>query len=225
MTTPPGACDCHVYIYDPDQGPTPDGAGRIFPAATLAAYRRVQVRPGRRHAVIVQRNAHGTDNRITLAVVAALGPDARDVAIVTPAMPDSELARLHAAGIRSALPHAQHAIDVLGRRRGAGGANRAAGRACLGAMRRPLFAASGPGAATAALSGGDRPHLQASGAGPARSSGCQVLPRLLDTGQHWLKLAVPCEVPRTGGPAYADVGAIAMAAVRAAPEHVISITN
>ncbi len=67
MTTPPGACDCHVYIYDPDQGPTPDGAGRISPAATLAAYRRVQARLGLQRAVVVQPNAHGTDNRDLVA--------------------------------------------------------------------------------------------------------------------------------------------------------------
>ncbi len=103
MTTPPGACDRHVY--DPDQGPAPDGAGRIFPAATLAAHRRVQVRLGLQRAVVVQPNAYGTDNRSTLAAVAALEPDARGVAIVTPATPDSELARLHAAAIRGARRH------------------------------------------------------------------------------------------------------------------------
>lgn len=49
--------------------------------------------------------------------------------------------------------------------------------------------------------------------------------RLLETGQHWLKLAAPYEVSRSGAPDYADVSLLAAAAVRAAPERVVWASN
>lgn len=102
---PEDACDCHVHVYSPAQGLASDGAGRVMPEATLAAYRQVQARLGLRRAVIVQPNAYGTDNATTLKVLAALGADARGVAIVTPATPADELARLHQGGVRGARCH------------------------------------------------------------------------------------------------------------------------
>lgn len=53
----------------------------------------------------------------------------------------------------------------------------------------------------------------------------QVLLRLLETGRHWLKLAAPYEVSRTGGSDYADVSPIAVAAIRAAPQRVVWASN
>ena len=199
-----GACDCHIHIYSPTQGVAADGSGRVMPKATLDAYRGVQARLGLRRAVIAQPNAYGTDNTTTLSAVAALGTDACGVAIVTPSTPEAELARLHRGGIRGARCH------------------------MLGA---PLLSWTDVEAVAARvarlgwhvqvqLDGGSLPAHEAllrrlpcpividhlgkflDPVSPSHAT-AQVLLRLLETGRHWLKLAAPYEVSRTGGPDYA----------------------
>lgn len=219
-------CDCHVHVYDPAQELAADGAGRVMPEATLDAYRAVQARLGLRRTVIVQPNAYGTDNTTTLAAVAALGDDARGVAIVTPATSGDELARLHRGGIRGARCH------MLGT---------------------PLLSWADVEAVAARIAPlGWHVQVQLDGRllpdydallrrlpcpvvidhigkflEPVRPDheAVQVLLRLLETGRHWLKLAAPYEVSRIGGPDYADVSAIAMASIRAAPERVVWASN
>ena len=221
-----GACDCHIHIYSPTQGVAADGSGRVMPKATLDAYRGVQARLGLRRAVIAQPNAYGTDNTTTLSAVAALGTDACGVAIVTPATPEAELARLHRGGIRGARCH------------------------MLGA---PLLSWTDVEAVAARvarlgwhvqvqLDGGSLPAHEAllrrlpcpividhlgkflDPVSPSHAT-AQVLLRLLETGRHWLKLAAPYEVSRTGGPDYADVSPIAVAAIQAAPQRVVWASN
>ena len=223
---PDGACDCHIHIYSPTQGVAADGSGRVMPKATLDAYRGVQARLGLRRAVIVQPNAYGTDNTTTLSAVAALGTDACGVAIVTPSTPEAELARLHRGGIRGARCH------------------------MLGA---PLLSWTDVEAVAARvarlgwhvqvqLDGGSLPAHEAllrrlpcpividhlgkflDPVSPSHAA-AQVLLRLLETGRHWLKLAAPYEVSRTGGPDYADVSPIAVAAIQAAPQRVVWASN
>lgn len=226
LVPPPDACDCHVHIYGPGQGLAADGSGRVMPEATLAAYRAVQARLGLRRAVIVQPNAYGTDNTTTLAALAALGADGRGVAIVTASTPEDELGRLHRAGIRGARCH------MLGT---------------------PLLSWDEVETVAARVAPlGWHVQLQLDGRLlPDRDALIRRLPcpvvidhvgkflepvppghpaalallRLLETGRHWLKLAAPYEVSRTGGPGYADVSAIAVAAVRAAPERVVWASN
>jgi D-galactarolactone isomerase len=48
---------------------------------------------------------------------------------------------------------------------------------------------------------------------------------LLDTGRVWVKLSAPYETSKTGAPAYEDVGAIAKALVKAAPERCLWASN
>lgn len=223
---PDGACDCHVHVYDPAQGAAADGSGRIMPEATLDAYRGVRARLGLRRAVIVQPNAYGTDNTTTLKGVAALGTDAFGVAIVTPATPEGELARLHRGGIRGARCH------------------------MLGTPLLSWDAAEAVAARVAPL--GWHVQVQLDGRSlpeheallrrlpcpvvidhigkflqpvPPGHAAAQVLLRLLETGRHWLKLAAPYEVSRAGGPNYADVSPIAVAAIRAAPDRVVWASN
>ncbi|WP_432444913.1 amidohydrolase family protein, partial [Salmonella enterica] len=50
--------------------------------------------------MIVQPSAYGFDNRVTLAGLAALGNTARAVAVLPTDIADTDLERLHAAGVR-----------------------------------------------------------------------------------------------------------------------------
>jgi predicted TIM-barrel fold metal-dependent hydrolase len=97
---PPGACDCHLHIYDP-AFPMARPDARAVSEASVEHYRALQRRIGTTRAVVVQPAAYGTDNRVTLDAVAKLGPDnARGVAVVHPGVTDAELESMHAAGIR-----------------------------------------------------------------------------------------------------------------------------
>jgi len=226
LSVPDGACDCHVHVYSPTQGLAADGAGRVMPGATLAAYRQVQARLGLTRAVVVQPNAYGTDNTTTLDALAGLGTDARGVAIVTPATPQHEFDRLHRGGIRGARCH------MLGT---------------------PLLSWAEVEAVAARVEPlGWHVQVQLDGRllpdhdvllrrlpcqvvidhvgkfldpVPPGHPAAQALMRLLETGRHWLKLAGPYEVSRTGGPDYADVSLLAAAAVRVAPERVVWASN
>lgn len=226
MTDLDNACDCHVHIYVSAQEVAPDGAGRVMPEATLAAYREVQARLGLRRAVIVQPNAYGTDNTTTLAAMTALGADACGVAIVTPATPQDELARLDRGGIRGVRCHmlgtpllSWDAVEAVAARVEPLGWHvqvQLDGRllpefdALLRRLPCPVVI-DHIGKFLEPVPPGDRAVMS--------------LLRLLDTGRHWLKLAGPYEVSRSGGPDYADVSPHAVAAIRAAPERVVWASN
>ena len=104
---PPGACDCHLHIYDP-RFPMAWPQLRSTPDASVAEYRLLQQRLGVTRAIVVQPAAYGIDNRVTVAAVEELGRDvARGVAVLHPTVKDSELAALHRGGIRG-LRFTQH---------------------------------------------------------------------------------------------------------------------
>ena len=60
---------------------------------------------------------------------------------------------------------------------------------------------------------------------PVEHPGFQAILRLLDGGKTWFKLAAAYEVSHAGPPLYADVGALAKEAVKAAPERMIWASN
>ena len=100
LKAPANAADCHMHIYDPGRFPMPPNP-RVAPThATVAEYRLLQKRIGTTRVVIVQPRNYATDNRVTLDAIAQLGPNARGVAVVTPAITDAALKALHAGGIR-----------------------------------------------------------------------------------------------------------------------------
>src|SRR5205823_1845481 len=53
----------------------------------------------------------------------------------------------------------------------------------------------------------------------------KCLLRLLDTGRCWVKLSAPYETSKTGAPKYEDVGRLAKALVRHAPERMLWASN
>lgn len=96
---PAGACDAHLHVFDarfPAEAPHAMQAG-----ATAADYLALRRRLGLTRAVIVQPRAHGTDNRVTLDAIRALGPGhTRGIAVVRSDVDDAQLRALHDGGIR-----------------------------------------------------------------------------------------------------------------------------
>lgn len=96
---PPGACDCHVHVYDP-AFPSAPGARLNPPPASAQDYRRLQQRIGSTRAVLVTPSTYGTDNACLLQGLAALGDAARGIAVIAGSESEGELRGLHAAGVR-----------------------------------------------------------------------------------------------------------------------------
>ena len=225
LTAPPGAADTHMHIYDTGIPSAPGGPALPghFP---VDAYREVQRRLGLSRTVIVQPNAYVDDNRCTLAAIAALGSGARGVAVVKPGVTDAELERLTRGGIRAirfmALPGGALGWDVMDE---------------LVARVQPFGWHS-----IVQLDGRRLPEHEAQirrlpgkfiidhvgkflePVTPSHESFRSLL-RLVDTGRCWVKLSAPYEVSRTGAPLYEDVGALAKALVRAAPERMLWASN
>jgi D-galactarolactone isomerase len=66
--------------------------------ALVEDYRAFQKRIGTSRNVVVQPSTYGIDNRVTLAAVAAFGPQARAVVVVNDTVSDSELKRIIRTG-------------------------------------------------------------------------------------------------------------------------------
>lgn len=97
---PPDAVDCHFHIYD-HRFPAAPGAVLLPPDASVEDYRALQKRTGTTRGVLVQPSTYGTDNRLHLESMRALGPDRfRMVAVVNDQVSDAELRQLHEAGVR-----------------------------------------------------------------------------------------------------------------------------
>lgn len=93
------ACDCHIHVYDA-QFPAVSGATLSPPDASVAQYQALQARLGTSRAVLVTPSTYGTDNRSMLAGLAAMGDQARGVAVIGGNESDTALQALHQAGVR-----------------------------------------------------------------------------------------------------------------------------
>lgn len=223
---PPGACDCHVHIFDPAH-PLPGRLPQDTPDATLTAYRAVQRATGLSRVVLVQANGYGSDNRCMLDALAMLGRSvARGIAVVTPDATRELLDELDAQGVCGirfhllpgglldweALPRLSRLAADLGwhvqiqcdGRTLAERAELLARLPCpvvidhIGKFLEPV---------------------------PVSHPGFVGLLRLLERGDVWVKLSAPYEVSRTGRPDYADVSALARVLADAAPERMVWASN
>jgi predicted TIM-barrel fold metal-dependent hydrolase len=100
LKAPANAADCHMHTYDAARFAMPPNPRSAPSNAAVEDYRLFQKRIGTTRVVIVQPRNYATDNRVTLYAIAQLGPNARGVAVVTPAITDAELKTFHAGGIR-----------------------------------------------------------------------------------------------------------------------------
>ncbi|MES2958982.1 MAG: amidohydrolase family protein [Pseudomonadota bacterium] len=224
---PPGACDCHVHIYE-DGYPLVASATFKPPHAPVPAYRDVQRALGLERAVLVQPTGYGFDNRCLLDALGQLGDAARGVACVPADVSDAELQRLHSTGVRSVR------YMMLA---GSGGllswdslATMAGRLAPLGwninlqldgrelPLRRALID-SLPGKVVIDHTGKflepvtvDDPAFRA-------------LQSLLDREGRWVKLSAPYETSKLGPPHYGDVATLARALVRSHPERCLWASN
>jgi len=98
---PPGACDCHVHVYGPqDRFPfVPAQRERSF-EAPREALETMHGTIGAERCVIVHVPAHGTDLSVTLDAMERGPRQYRAIALVDSAITDARLEELHRAGFR-----------------------------------------------------------------------------------------------------------------------------
>jgi D-galactarolactone isomerase len=221
----PGACDCHIHIYD-DGFPFAPGATFIPPPAPVAAYQRMQKALGLTRVVVVQPTGYGFDNSCTLAALEEFGATARGVAILPPQQADNEITRLHEAGIRGLR------YMML-----------AGGLASWSSLRSDAARIAPLGwHIDLQLDGRELPSHESE----LKDLPCKlvidhtgkfiepVLPdsdafaslcRLLDRGQCWVKLSAPYETSRLGAPDYDDVALLARTLAARYPERCLWGSN
>jgi D-galactarolactone isomerase len=225
LKAPAGTTDTHIHFYDSRYSTLP---GTPTPGdASVEDYRQVMKWLGIERAVIVQPNAYGDDNRLTMDSVAALGADTtRAVVVVKPGVPEAELDALTKGGARGA-----RIMALLG---GTVGLDQLD---AVAAMIHPF---------------GWHPIVQLDGRNfPDHEAQLTALPgpfvidhvgkflepvatdhaafksllRILDTGRAYIKIAAMYETSKTGAPAYEDVGALARTLIRHAPDRAIWASN
>ncbi|HEV2682230.1 MAG TPA: amidohydrolase family protein [Rhodanobacter sp.] len=221
----PGACDCHIHVYE-DGYPLATHATFHPPHAPVPAYQKVQQSLGLTRVIVVQPTGYGFDNRCTLAALEHLGSAARGIAVVPPGVTDEELARLHCAGVRGIrymmLPGGLLPWDSL---------------EAMAARVAPLG-----WNINLQLDGRELPrHESVLNRLPGRlvidhigkflepvhpdSEAFQSLRRLLDHGHCWIKLSAPYETSRAGPPDYDDVALLARTLVAHYPERCLWASN
>ncbi len=225
LKAPPGACDTHMHIYD-RRFPKAPTAKIEAPDASVEDYLKMRSRLGLAHNVIVQPSTYGKDNRCTLEAMAAIGPSARGVAVVDETVTDAELDRLTKLGIRgirffmlAGAPLPWEILETMAARVAPfgwhvqlqlDGRNLPDHEAVL--QRLP---------ATLVI---DHVGKFLEPVAPDHP-GFRVLLRLLDNGRTWVKLSAPYETSKAGPPYYDDVGKLAKALVKGAPERMVWATN
>ena len=102
FAAPPLACDSHFHVFGPAER---YAYGRDLryapPVAPLADYLALARKLGIERYVFVQPSAYGRDNDCMLDAMREVGPQrCRGIVDVDENIPDTDLARLHAAGVR-----------------------------------------------------------------------------------------------------------------------------
>jgi D-galactarolactone isomerase len=224
LKAPPGTCDTHMHIYDRRYPKAP--TARIdAPDAPVSDYLKVRERLGIERTVVVQPSTYGTDNRCTIEAMKALGAGTRGVAVVDQTVTDAELDRLTGLGIRGIrffmLPGGALPWDIL---------ETMAARVAPFGWHVQLQ-----------LDGRQLPDYEAVLARlpcdlvidhvgkflepvPVEHPSFRALERLVGRGA-WVKLSAPYEVSKVGAPNYDDVGALAKALVKIAPDRMLWATN
>lgn len=221
---PEGAVDCHHHVYD-SRFPLAAGAAYEPGDATAGDYRAFRARIGFAASVVIQPSVYGFDNACTLDAVARLGSDrARAVAVIAGDESAAALRALGAGGtvgIRlqavGATRPALARLDTLARRAAEQGwhlqlhldadlvADAAARIAALGLDLDLVFDHFGR-----------IPHPDG-----ATHPAFRAIAGLVARGRTWVKLSAGYHFTRSGGPDYADVGALTRAFLDLAPERML----
>jgi len=217
---PAGACDCHFHVFD---GPSPQIATRSYSAhaAPLGAYRSVQKSLGLNRSVIVQPSIYGTDNRTTMNAVSR--DDSMRAVVVVGDQTRKEdlraLAERGAVGARLNLMFSKAArLESLSSLTNA--------MADLGWHIQILADVSKtpdlmPWVRTLPVPAvfDHMGHVQARNG--VEDPAFQGLLRLLETGNHWVKLSGAYRISTRANDAYGDVHPMAQALISANPDRVV----
>lgn len=224
LKAPANACDCHMHIYD-SRFPVAPTAVLRPPDAHVGDYRLLQKRLGTTRTVIVQPSTYGTDNRCTLDALAEIGSTARAVAVVDTSVSNDELKRLAGLGVRGIRFNLVQAgattiemLEPLSKRVHELGlhvqlhmlGDQIVEHAAL-LQRLPSAIVFDHMGRVPVPAGPDHPAFQ-------------VVRRMIDKGQTWIKLSSAYQVSKTGAP-YADTIALGRAYVCAAPERMVWATD
>ena len=225
LAVPEGATDTHIHVYHAEVPPAPGGPA-LPGDYREETYRAMRDRLGLARVVVVQPNAYQNDNSVALAAIKALGPGAKGVGVVKAGVSDAEIERLTKGGIvaqrifqlpwgavgfdrmhdvmSQVIPFGWHANIQLDGRELPQWEDTIKRLPCrfvidhIGKFLEPVTPEQEP---------------------------FKVLLRLLDTGRCYVKLAAAYETSKTGAPKYEDVGRLAKALVKHAPERMIWASN
>ena len=224
ITVPKGTCDTHMHFYDEK---IPGAPGTFLPGTfTVEQYRALQKRLGLERVIVVQANAYADDNTVMLNAMKELGKGAKGVAVVKPGVKDAELERLTKAGICAVRIMTLHGgmlgFDVMDEVMARVHPHGWHPNIQLDGRELPKYEAQIkrlPGKFVIDHTGKflepvapDHPAFRS-------------LLRLVDTGRCWVKLSAPYETSKTGAPKYEDVGKLAKALVKHAPERMMWASN
>jgi 2-pyrone-4,6-dicarboxylate lactonase len=116
LALPKLACDTHAHILGPIARYAYSPA-RVYtpPDCLLSEYQKMLATLGVERAVLVQPSVYGSDNTVMLEAMRAAGSTFRGVAVVDDEIPDAELAKFNAAGVRGVRVNI---VDVKDRKPG-----------------------------------------------------------------------------------------------------------
>jgi predicted TIM-barrel fold metal-dependent hydrolase len=223
---PPGACDCHVHVFDPERFPYSPTRTYTPGPASLDDLLAFEGRIGMSRCVLVQPSVYGTDNSCLVAALNRLGDQARGVAVIDlERTSDRELDGLGAAGVCSVrinLKTQGETDPAAAARVLAATSRRLAGYgwsiqvytelSILAALKDDI--ARLPVPLVVDHFGGAR------GAGGTGQPGLADLIQLLESGNVYLKLSAPYR-SSSHEPGYEDMTPIARALIDAAPERLV----
>ncbi|HVW57236.1 MAG TPA: amidohydrolase family protein [Rhizobiaceae bacterium] len=226
LNVPPGATDCHMHVFLDGFCAQPGGPP-IAELATVEDYAIVRKRLGLERVVITQPNAYQFDNGATLAGLERIGKErARAVIVVSPGMSVAELEELDRRGVRGArimnLPGGavtiaeMEPVEKLAREVGWHLIVQFNGNEIdrhIDALRsiETDYVIDHIGKFMPPVAAEDRK--------------IDEILRLIDRGNAWFKIAGINESSLTGGPAFADVAAIARRVIAYAPDRVLWGSN
>ena len=217
---PANATDCHFHIYN-SSFPIAPYATLKPPPASVDDYHALQHRIGTTRCVVILPSTYGTDNSHYLALLPQLGGKerARMVGVVNTSVTDQELRQMHDAGVRgirfNLAPPGATTIDMiepLAKR------IELMGWHCQINMPADQIVAAQevflrvPGRLVF-------DHL--AHAPDVNGPAYQLIRRLIDKGNTWVKLSGAYADTKSGPPQYADRLAVAQGYAKAAPERVV----
>src|SRR5262245_8476286 len=224
LKAPANSCDCHMHIYDAERFPPVRPGSRLQTNASVTDYRKLQQRLSTTRTVVVTPAVYVTDNRVTLDAIAQLGPEARGVAVIHPTVTDGELKVLADGGVRgirftqfdpNTATTTIDMIEPLSKRVNDLGwhvqihmrADQIAAAEDLW-RRLPSPIVFDHMGRLPQPDGIDHPAFN-------------IIRRLIDDGNTWVKVSGSYIDSKVGAPTYADVTKVAQAYIKAAPERLV----